>query len=77
MIDSSDDISPKTGLTITAERSIDGGAFTSMANSAAEISDGWYKINLAQADTNGDLIAYRFTSAGANDSGVSFRTTST
>ncbi|HDZ20955.1 hypothetical protein LCGC14_0878540 [marine sediment metagenome] len=77
MVDSTDHFTPKTGLTITATRSIDGGAFASMANSASELSNGIYKINLAQADTNGNVITWRFTASGADDTFVTIRTTST
>jgi hypothetical protein len=74
MVQSADHISAATGLTITAERSIDGGAFTAMSNSASEVSAGVYKINLAAADTNGDFITYKFTATGADASVVSFKT---
>jgi hypothetical protein len=66
MIDSSDHVTPKTGLTITATRSIDGAAFGACANSAAEVSNGWYKIDLANTDLNGNVIALKFTATGAD-----------
>lgn len=66
MVDSSDHFTPKTGLTITATRSIDGAAFGACANSATEISNGWYTIDLAAADLNGNNIALKFSSAGAD-----------
>lgn len=54
----------KTGETITATRSIDGAAFASCANSAAEIgTTGVYAINLAASDLNGSSITLNFTSA--------------
>jgi hypothetical protein len=74
MIDSTDDISGKTGLAITAERSLDGGAFASMTNSATEVGNGVYKINLSAADTNADFISYKFTGTGANATIVHFKT---
>ena len=58
---------PKTGLTVTATRSIDGAAFAACANSVSEVSSGWYKINLAATDVNGTVIALRFSATGAND----------
>lgn len=67
MIDSADDVSPKTGLTVTATRSIDGGSFAACANSVAEVGNGVYKINLAATDLNGDVITFRFAATGAND----------
>lgn len=66
MLDSTDHVTGKTGLTITSERSIDGGAFASTTNSAAEVANGIYKINLSAADLNGDVITLKFTSAGAD-----------
>lgn len=56
-----------SGLTITAQRSINGGPFAACANSAAEIgSSGIYAINLANTDLNGTVICFEFTGSGAN-----------
>lgn len=65
---------PKTGLTVTATRNIDGGGFSSCANAASEIGNGWYQINLAATDTNGNRIALRFTSTGADDRDITLIT---
>ena len=65
MVDETDGFSPEVGLSITATRSIDGAAFGSCANAVAEIASGWYKITLAAADLNGDVIALNFAAAGA------------
>lgn len=62
----SDHITPATGLTVTAQRSIDGAAFAACANAAAEVAVGVYKIDLAAADLNGDVITLRFTAATAD-----------
>lgn len=67
MVDETDHVTAETGLTVTATRSIDGAAFAACANSAAEIASGWYKITLAAADLNGDVIILRFTATGADD----------
>lgn len=67
MIDSSDHVSAKTGLTITATRSIDGAAFAACANSAVEDENGWYHIDLDDTDLNGDVVILRFTGTGADD----------
>jgi hypothetical protein len=56
---------PLTGLTVTAQRSIDGAAFGACANPVSEIANGLYKISLAAADLNGDVIALKFTATGA------------
>lgn len=66
MLDSADHVTPKTGLTITAERSLDGGAFGACGNAAAEISAGVYKIDLDAADLNADVVTLKFTASGAD-----------
>lgn len=65
MIDTDGD--PATGLTVTAQRSIDGGALATCSNAVAEISNGLYKITLSAADLNGDVVALRFSATGAVD----------
>lgn len=70
MTDSSDHVSGKTGLTVTATRSLDGAAFAACANAASEVSDGWYKIDLAAADLNGNVVALRFSATGADTRNV-------
>ena len=72
MYDSSGD--PKTGLTVTAQRSIDGGAFGACANSVSEIANGFYSIALAAADLNGDMVALKFTATGAKQRNILVRT---
>lgn len=58
---------PRTGLTVAAQRSIDGGAFGSCTNSVSEVSNGIYKISLSAADLNGGVITLRMTATGAQD----------
>lgn len=74
MADSTDHVTGKTALTVTAQRSIDGGAFAACTNAVAEIANGWYKINLSAADLNGDSIALKFTATGADATGISIKT---
>jgi hypothetical protein len=74
MVDSADHVTPKTGLTVTAERSLDGAAFAGCANSVAEISNGLYKISLATTDLNADTVTLRFTATGADDRVISIVT---
>jgi len=66
MVSSTDHITPKTGLTITAQRSIDGGAFAACANAATELSAGIYVINLNASDLNGSVITFKFSGTGAD-----------
>lgn len=72
MYDSSGNL--KTGLTITATRSIDGAAFGACANSATEVGSGFYTINLAAADLNGNVITLLFSASGAVPTGVTIVT---
>lgn len=58
---------PATGLTVTATRSLDGAAFAACANTVTEISNGWYKINLAATDTNANVVSLRFVATAADD----------
>lgn len=63
-----------TGKTITATRSIDGAALASCANSATEISGGWYKIDLATTDMNGESIALNFAASGCRTCAIVIKT---
>jgi hypothetical protein len=66
MVLSSDHATAATGLTVTATRSLDGAAFAACANAVSEISNGWYKIDLAAADLNANTVALRFSAATAD-----------
>lgn len=66
MVSSSDHVTGATGLTVTATRSLDGGSFGSCTNSVSEIGNGWYKIDLAAGDLNGNTVALKFTATGAD-----------
>lgn len=76
MVLTADHVSGATGLAVTAERSIDGGAFAACTNAVSEISAGFYKINLSAADLNGDTIALKFTAATADTTGLTIKTDS-
>lgn len=65
---------PTTGLTVTAKRSIDGAAFADCANSVTELSNGWYLINLAAGDLNGNVINFKASATGARDADITFFT---
>ncbi len=75
LIQSADHISPKTGATVTAQRSIDGAAFGSCTNSVAEVANGIYKISLSAGDLNGDTITLQFTASGADARFITILTT--
>ncbi len=74
MVDSTDHVTPKTGLTLTVTRSINGGAFGAATGTAAEISAGMYQFDASAADMNGDVITFRFTGTAADDSFITVHT---
>jgi len=74
MVLASDHISPATGKTITAERSIDGAAFGACANAVSEVASGVYKINLAASDLNGDVITFKFSEASCDTRFITIKT---
>lgn len=67
MVDGSDHLSPKTGLTVGVWLSKAGAAFTAVSGTVSEISFGWYKVALNATDTNtlGDL-AFHCTGTSAD-----------
>ncbi len=75
MVLSSDDVSPGTALTVTGEVSIDGAAFVALTNAIVEVANGFYKVNLAAVDLNGDVIGLKFTAPTANQTALVFLTT--
>jgi len=63
---------PATGKTVTATRSIDGGAFgAGTLGSVTELANGVYYLDIPAADRNGNVITYRFTATGCDDLFVS------
>jgi hypothetical protein len=58
MVDSTDHVTGKTGLTLTVTASKDGAAFASISPTVTERTSGWYSIALttAHTDTLGDLV---------------------
>lgn len=55
----------KSGVTWTMRRCLDGTFAAGGATITEDGTAGWYKIALAQADTNGNDIGYNFTGTGA------------
>ncbi|MCP4127337.1 MAG: right-handed parallel beta-helix repeat-containing protein [Gammaproteobacteria bacterium] len=74
MVLSSDHYAAATGKTVTGQRSIDGGAFTGVSGTIAEVGSGVYQIDLLAADTNGDVITYRFSAADSDDTVITVQT---
>lgn len=59
------DGTPVTGITPTVEISKDGGAFAALAGAVSEINNGTYKVDLAQAECNANVILFRYSGTGA------------
>ena len=76
MVLTSDHVTPATALIVTGQRSIDGGAFANVAGTIGEVSNGIYQFDALAADTNGDVITWRFSSGTADDTFVTFKTVS-
>jgi len=76
MVDSTDGVTPETGLTVTAEVSKDGGAFASAAGTVTEIGNGAYHFDATAADMNADVVVFKFTATGARAALVSISTIS-
>lgn len=87
MVDSTDHVTGKTGLTLTITASKDGGAFSAISPTVTERGNGWYSVALttAHTDTLGDLALHitgtaadpadmvLLVEAGATDADVSTR----
>lgn len=67
MVLASDHVTGATGLSITSQRSRDAEALGATDNTATEVSDGIYRINLSADDMNGDQVTLRFSAATADD----------
>jgi len=74
MVDSTDHITGKTGLTPTVTISKNGGTFASPSGTVSEIGNGWYKFTPAAADvdTLGPLLIHA-TATGADPVDVEYR----
>lgn len=76
MVDETDHATPEIGLTVTGQVSKDAGAFGAIAGSISEISNGIYAIDATAADMNADLLTFRFSATGADDTFITIKTTS-
>ena len=68
MVDSTDHVTAKTGLTVAGNYSGDGGAVAALTNTGAitEISNGLYEIDLTAGELNYEHITLIFTASGAD-----------
>lgn len=74
MVLTSDHYTAATSKTVTGERSIDGGAFASVSGTIAEVGSGVYQCDLLAADTNGDVITYKFSATDCDDTIITITT---
>jgi hypothetical protein len=66
---------PATGKSPSPTRSIDTGAFgAGTLGAVTEIANGWYWFNAAAADMNGNVIAFRISCSGCDDTDLVFTT---
>lgn len=74
MVDSTDHITGKTGLTLTITASKNGAAFASITPTVTELVTGWYNLALttAHTDTVG-MLAIHITSTGADPMDTAFQ----
>ena len=74
MVDSTDHITGKTGLTPTVTISKNGGTFASPSGTVSEIGNGWYKFTPAAADvdTLGPLLIHA-TATGADPMDIEYQ----
>ena len=68
MVDSTDHVTAKTGLTVAGNYTGDGGAVAALTNTGAitEISNGLYEIDLTAGELNYNNIHLMFTASGAD-----------
>ncbi len=75
MVLTTDHVSPATGLTVIATRSIDGGTtFSATTGTVTEAAVGMYHFDASAADMNGALLTFKFSAATADDTFVTIRT---
>lgn len=76
MVGSSDHYTGKTGLTVSGQRSLNASTFSALSAGSTidEVANGIYQVDLAAADVNGDIVTYKFSAAGADDTFVTIKT---
>lgn len=65
---------PKTGLSVTATITKDGGATVATTSAPTELGSGFYSISLTATEMNAAMIGLRFSATGARTQAVSIVT---
>jgi len=74
MVLTSDHVTPATGLTVTAQRLIDSGVYVNVSGTITEVSNGAYRFDYLAADSNGDIVTWKFSAGTADDTKLTFKT---
>jgi len=74
MVGSSDHYTGKTGLTVTAYVGKDGATFSTVKGSVAEVANGIYQFDASTGDMSGNVLTFKFSAAGADDTFVTIKT---
>lgn len=74
MVSATDGRTPLPGLTVSGFVSLDGVDFVALTNAPSGVSGGVYKVNLAAADTNANVLTFKFTATGADPTLISHLT---
>ena len=74
MVLEADHVTPAVGLTVTAQRLFDNGSYAAVVGTINEVSNGTYRFNYVAADSNGDTVTWKFSSATADDTKITFMT---
>ena len=74
MVLTSDHYTAATAKTVTGAKSIDGAAFAAVVGTIAEVGSGVYQCDFTAADTNGDVITYKFSATDSDDTIVTVTT---
>lgn len=61
---------PSAGLTVSGFRSLDGGPFTSIANTVGNVGNGFYRVDLPASDLNANTVGLRFVAASSDDQDI-------
>jgi len=74
MVQSTDGRTPLIGATVTGQRLIDSGTYVNMGATITEVSNGTYSVAYLAADSNGNMLTWKFSAIGGDDTFVTILT---